>query len=74
MTGSRFPILRIGWRPALESIRAKTHVLLKYSDGHAELITAKRRKNDGRAGYAESFLTSRSVELLEIALAEQELG
>jgi hypothetical protein len=53
----RFPIIVIGWRDARELVANDGYSILKYDDGHAELLNARKE--------AAFFLRRRSVELLE---------
>lgn len=56
----RFPIIACGWRDAESLMRAGRYTLLKYADGHGELLNS-----DSEAVF---FLQKRSVFLLENAI------
>ena len=76
-------IYRMGWRQALEIVRSGGHIA-KFADGHAEVIgpTKKVKRwmgvygtiEDETGGNCEGYLTARSVELLEDALAANAEG
>jgi hypothetical protein len=53
----RCPIIACGWRYAKCAIKFRGYRLLKYDDGHGELLNAQ--------GEAEYYLRRKSVELLE---------
>jgi len=71
-------IYRMGWKEALEIMQNGGRIA-KFSDGHAEVITAQKKVKrwmgiygvieDSEGGECVGYLTGRSVELLEEALA-----
>lgn len=64
----RLPIIRIGWRSALEALGKGELKLLRYEDGHAELLARSISWGGNHTGdhsYAYFYLTKRSVQLLD---------
>lgn len=64
----RCPIIRIGWRSALKGLEDDELKLLRYADGHAELLARSiswSGNHTGSHSYAYFYLTKRSVELLD---------
>lgn len=66
----RIPIVRIGWRDALQLIKNKGFTLLVKPDGRGELLEPRRHVMGGKHSSiapesAVFHLTKRSVELLQ---------